>query len=398
MRRLSPGSPLLLLGVTLWLTGCATTVPVAPTTHVHPLVFADPGQFGTRPEVPTPDEMHALTEAQRAAFLGYLDAHGNSEVPVNRRVYDYLGQITRDFNYQGDTLMAADALALGRGNCLSLAILTTALAQVAGVDVGYQLVDDLPVYQLSGQLMKRGVHVRSILYENGRESQPGVIVFSRPGIVIDYFPTGGSRFMGNLRENGYVAMYYRNIAAEALEQKDYRTAYWYVLESLRFAPENSAGLNLLAVVYGRAGDERKAEAIYLHGLQVADNQLSLLKNYRSLLLRTGRDAEAREIEERLAQIDDPSPLRWLQLADSAYGDGEYRLAIGYYRRALELAPYLHEGHLGLARAWYEVGELERAEGALKDALENAFRRSTRSLYQAKLQVLSEEMHEHGSGG
>lgn len=387
----------LLLCATLCLAGCATTAPVAPPA-VHPQVFAAPGQFGTRPEIPAPDEVHALTPAQRAAVLGYLDAHEHSGVPRNRLLYDYMEQVTQDFNYQGDTLMAGDALALRRGNCLSLAILTTAVAKLAGVDIGYQLVDDIPVYQLSGQLMKRGVHVRSILYETAREPHEGVIVFSRPGIVIDYFPTGGSRFLGNLRENGYLAMYYRNIAAEALEREDYRTAYWYVLESLQFAPEDSAGLNMLAIVYGRVGDERKAEEIYLYALQVADNQLSLLKNYRSLLLRMNRDAEAQEIEERLARMDDPSPLRWLQLADSAYDDGEYRLAVDYYRRALELAPYLHEGYLGLARAWYEAGELERAEGALKDALENAFRRSTRSLYQAKLQALNEEMHKGDSGG
>ncbi|HET6628372.1 MAG TPA: tetratricopeptide repeat protein [Woeseiaceae bacterium] len=397
MRRHSLLSWLLLTGAMLWLAGCAAVPPVAPPAHIHPIVFADPGQFGTRPEIPTPDEIHALTEAQREAFRDYLDAHENSKVPLHRRVYEYLEQVTQDFNYQGDTFMAADALALGRGNCLSLAILTTALAQLAGVDIGYQLVDDIPVYQLTGQLVKRGVHVRSILYAS-RAKQDGVVLFSRPGIVVDYFPIGGSRFVGNLGEHGYVAMYYRNIAVEALEREDYRSAYWYAVESLQFAPENSAGLNLLAVVYGRAGDERKAEAIYRYGLQVADNQLGLLKNYRSLLLRTGRDAEAHAIEERLARMDDPSPLHWLELARSAYQDREYRLAIGYYGRALELAPYLHEGYLGLARAYYEAGELERAERALKDALENAFRSSTRSLYQAKLQALNEEMHKHGSGG
>ncbi len=387
----------LLLCAATWLAGCATTAPVAPPVAVHPPLSAAPGQFGARPEIPTPKDIHKLSPAQRAAFLAYLHDRRNSGVPLNRKVYKYLEQITQSFNYQGDTLMATDALAQESGNCLSLAILTTSLAKLAGVDIGYQLVDDIPVYQLSGQLMQRGVHVRSILYES-REPRDGVFAFSRRGIVIDYFPVGGSRFKGNLDESGYVAMYYRNIAAEALARGDYQKAYWYVLESLRLAPENAAGLNMLAVVYGRAGDEQKAEAVYLHALQVADEQLSLLRNYRSLLLRTGRDAEAREIEDRLARLDDPSPLRWLELASSAYNDGEYRLAISYYRRALELAPYLHEGHHGLARAYYEAGELERAQSALQDAIENAFRQSTRSLYQAKLQLLHEEMNRNGSGG
>ncbi len=394
-----PGAKLSLVTcIALWLAGCAATAPQPSSPPVDPVVLAEPGRFGARPDIPDANDLHALLPEQREAFLRYLEARENAGVPLNRRVYNYLEQITRDFNYQGDTLRAADALSLGRGNCLSLAIVTTALAQLAGVEIGYQLVDDIPVFQVEGNLVTRGVHLRSILYEKAPTPQPGVLQLSRRGLVVDYFPTGGSRNLGNVQANGYLAMYYRNVAAEALGRDDYRTAYWYLLQSLELAPANAAALNMLAVLYGRAGDEARAEAVYRRALQVADDSLSLLKNYRALLLRAGRDAEAREIEERLKRLDDPSPMRWLGLARAAYDNGEYDLAIGYYRRAIELAPYLHEGHLGLAWAYYADGRLESARRALEHAVDNAFRKSTRSLYQAKLQALTEELHRQGSGG
>ena len=114
----------------MWLVGCAATVPPPSSPQVDPVVFAGPGQFGARPDIPDAGDIHALSPVQRDAFLRYLEA--NSRIPLNRRVYNYLEPITRDFDYQGDTLMAADALTAGRGNCLSLAIVTTALAQLAG--------------------------------------------------------------------------------------------------------------------------------------------------------------------------------------------------------------------------------------------------------------------------
>jgi tetratricopeptide (TPR) repeat protein len=381
----------LLAGGALCLAACAAAPPAPPPT-VPELVYAEPGQFGSRPDIPTPDDIHRLTPEQQRSVLEFIDAPLRAAKPRHRRVFEYLERMTHGFHYQGETLMASDALALRRGNCLSLAILTTAIARVAGVEVGYQLADDEPVFEWNGSLVKKGVHVRTRLYEPEPDPGDGGLLFSRSALTIDYFPTRGSRFIRNLTEDGYVAMYYGNIAVEAIERGDFRTGYWYALESLTLAPDSSEGLNTLAVVYARAGDERKAEQIYLYGIEHAEEKLSLLKNYRALLLRAGRHDEARAIEAQLARMDDPSPMHWIQLARSAYDDGEYELAVRYFRRVVDLAPYMHEGYFGMARAYYMAGQLERAEAALRDALELAEAPRARSLYQAKLAVLGRELY------
>src|SRR5690606_10408357 len=109
-----------------------------------------------------------------------------------------------------------------------------------------------------------------------------------------------------------------------------------------------------------AGQLASAEAIYLYALEHASEKLSLLKNYHVLLVSSGRFADAQIIQSQLDSMDDPSPLNWFQLARSSFEAEEYRDSIRYYRRALALAPYMHEAHLGVARAYHALGETEQA--------------------------------------
>ncbi len=390
LRRMMPGHAIALCAALL-LAACASTSPSSDGTKPEALDLA-PERFGARPDIPTPAEVHHLNADQREAFDDYLESSAPEGLGRHRQVSDYLQVVTENFHYQGETLTAADALAMRSGNCLSLAILTTALARQAGVEVGYQLADDLPVFEFNGDVVKKGVHVRTVLYDPEWQAREEELTLRRPGVRVDYFSSAlGGRYIGNLDASEYMAMYYRNVATKAFEEGDYTTAYWYAVESLRFALDQSDALNLLALINRRTGDLTKAEEIYLYGLERAGDKLTLLKNYRALLLLSGRQEEAREVERRLARMDDPSPFSWLQLARSAQQEGDYPQAIVFYRRALEIAPYLHEGHLALAQAYYHAGRRRRALASLNDALENTQRTSTRELYQAKVEAFRSEL-------
>lgn len=372
---------LVLLGL---LQGCASVELAAP---IGKLTFPDELRYGARPAIPQPAAIVSLTAEQQAAFLAYLNDPFYQFVPVHVRVASYLETLTSGFHFQGDTLIAADAFAVNGGNCLSLALMTTALADLAGVRIGYQLLDDLPVYEVQGTIVEKGYHVRSILYE------APVIGASRSvpltgGVKIDYFPTGQQRFVANLTRETFIAMYYRNIAAEAIAAGDHARAYWYLRESLLYAPNDSQAINMLAVVSRRTGDPARAEELYLHGLAHADEKLTLLKNYQVLLARQGREAEARRIGLQLESMNDASPFHWFQLAREAYQSADYRAAIRYYRKALERAPYMHEAYLGVAQSQYEMGQAADARVSLQRALDHVYRPTTRKLYKAKLYAIS----------
>ena len=212
-----------------------------------------------------------------------------------------------DFGYQGETFTAQEALQNGSGNCLSLAILTTALAKLAGVETDYQLVDSAPVFESHGNIVYKGQHVRTKLYSPA-DVTTGSFLLRSSGLLIDYFPTEGTRFVSNISETQYIAMFYNNLASEAIAREDYNSAFWLLQKTLDLTPDDAGAINSMAVVYRRVGDLDKAEEIYQYGIRYLDDKISLLRNYRVLLEQQGRFDEVAQINRQLTVLDDPSPV------------------------------------------------------------------------------------------
>lgn len=377
----------LILTFLVFCSGCTYTR--LTETDQEPITFTDHKLFGERPEILSENEIFKLSDKQREDFLYYFNSHNKNDIPPYKLVYNYLQKLVSGFNYQGNTYTAEEALRLSGGNCLSLAIITTALARLAKVDIAYQLVDDLPVFEKKGKLIFKGVHIRSVLYDAKTENDEIKNFLGRPYLKIDYFPSGNERFVRFISEPEYIAMYFRNMAAEAMVEGDYSRAYWLVRTSQQYQLESAAAINMMAVIHYRVNNPARAEQIYEYGIRHADDKLSLLKNYRIMLNQMGRYNKAEEISAEIARLDDPSPFHWMQLARGAYDDGNYSDAIRYYMKVNEIAPYLHEGHFGLAKSYYQTGRYRAAEREMRQAMEHAFKSSTKSLYQAKLMMLSE---------
>jgi Tfp pilus assembly protein PilF len=235
----------------------------------------------------------------------------------------------------------------------------------------------------------KGQHVRTKLFWLGDQATADSISLFRRGVLIDYFPTGNSRFVGNISETEYIAMYYNNLASEAIAREDYDTAFWLLQKTLELTPDDPGAINSMAVVHRRVGDLEKAEEIYRYGIEYLPDKISFLRNYRVLLEQQGRFTEVRQINRRLTALDDPSPFDWLHAGHSAFSDGHFQEAVLFYRKAAKVAPYLHESYAGLAKAYYMIGDRDAAEREFRRALEYTERPSTRSMYEAKLVALSQ---------
>lgn len=384
--------PRIVLCAAVLLQGCSSVALTPPEEAEAFSVIENAGNFGPRPQLLVPEDIHRLSADQAGPLLAFMKAPENASYKRHERLAQYLKKITLEFEYEADTLPAAMALELNHGNCLTLAIVTTALAKIADLEIGYQLMDDVPVFELDGTVITKGVHVRSIIYDPDWVAEEGKLILTRPGSRIDYFPTDRERFIRNIREEDYLAMYYRNMAGAAIATGDFNSAYWHAIESLQYEPDNAPAINMLAVINRRAGNLQIAERLYLFGIEHADDKLSLLKNYHVLLTNSGRISEANEIKKQLDAMDDPSPFHWFNLARVAHDAGDYAEAIRYYNRAIELAPYLHEAYLGVAQSNYDAGQRQAAAVALEAALDKVRKASTRNLYQAKLDALSKELH------
>lgn len=376
----------LFLAVCLSAFGCATspvTETVAPPS-LKSLLVTD--RFGARPALPDGEAIHQLSAEQITTLQAYLSRPALRYKPLHRRVADYLDQLTTNFSYDERTLAARDAYALQSGNCMSLAVLTTALAQVAEVDIEYELMNESPVFQWQGDLLLNGQHLRSVLLEPTTESDTMMTI--RSGIEIDYFPTGSSRYVRRVSHNEYLSMFYNNLAVQALAEADYGKTYWLLREALSLQPENGDTLNTLALLFRRAGDAKRSEDIYQAALRATPNAVVILRNYRSLLTGQNRMEEAQALSAALLKLEDVSPIDWLRAGTREYATGNYNDAANYFKKALGIAPHLHEANLGLAQTYYAMKDNRNTRQQLELALKNAQRNATRSLYQAKLNALS----------
>lgn len=382
---------LLLLGVS-FACGCAQNVPIA---EIAPVVtpsidYSAPQYFGSPVSIEGEETLFTLSDAQRHDFLDFYNHFLRRNSPGYERVFDYLERETRDFNYESKTYTATETLAGQKGNCMSLAVLTTALASAVNeVDIRYQLVDSSPVFYKESDVVVKGVHVRSKLYE--RLGASSNLYLGRSSLIVDYLPDDKTRFIGNISRAKFLALYYGNRAVEFMASEKFQEAYWYTRKALEYEPEDAANINSMAVIFRRIGDDAKAEEVYAYGLAVTDDKLTLLKNYRLLLSAQGRKGEVKAVTQQMAEYDDPSPFGWLDAANFAYNNGEYQEAEVFYQKSIDAAPYLDYGYFGLAKVKYQKGELKGAKRMLIKAMENTFKEEGRELYQAKLSRLEQEI-------
>ena len=386
---------LLFLLITSLLTGCAGLERLPEENSItiqaeRPGLSFESDLFGEAADIIDVDDIYHLSTEQQEAFVTYLNHPSRRNIARHQRVFDYLESITMNFGYRGQTYAASEALSKSSGNCLSLAILTTALTQLAGVEAQYQLVDSAPVFESHGSVVFRGQHVRTKLLEPLNEKAERGLVFFRSGLLIDYFPSAGDRFVSNLSPEQYHAMYYNNLASEAISRKDYNSAFWLLKKVLELTPDNPGAINSMAILYRRAGNLARSEEIYQYGIAHLSSKASLLRNYRALLIEQQRFEEAESINKSLAELDEPSPFDWLHVAQDAYDGGDYRDAIAFYERAVEIAPYLHESYAGMAKAHYMLGNRVSAKRELKKAKKFSQHKSVQLLYQAKLTALAAE--------
>ncbi|WP_088329939.1 hypothetical protein [Lacimicrobium sp. SS2-24] len=374
-----------LMGLSL-LWGCASAPsPEVAEEQITPMPRFE--IFEPVENIPQVEDIFYLTPAQKHDFLVYYNDPRYSHVPRHRRVFQYLERKLHGFNYKGDTLVAQDAVDTNSGNCLSLAIMTTAFTELTDIEFEYQRVNAAPVYRLENNLITVSHHVRTILYDPDFVPEQNLIYVSKPALIIDYFPRRGDRYGTKVDRQNFISMYYRNLAANALTEGNLALANGLIHKGLEFAPLDPHSLNTLAVVYRRAGREDLAAHIYEYAMNYAPESLDLLDNYRHLLRRQNRIAEAEKIESKLGDVDENNPFKFLQLAEQAFSNQKYALAVRLFRKAERIAPYMEQPHLGLARSYFRLGKTESAVGAMENAIQATYTDETRDLYYAKLNSL-----------
>lgn len=374
---------LLWCAVALCVGGCATPPPApAPAAQLfHDQLFKPPAApIDTRAIFAVNDQMRDYLKHKLVRRAGERDAR--------RALFEALYQ--RDqLKLEYDSAMtrnAAQTFEARAGNCLSLVIMTAALARELNFTVQFQQIHMDELWSRSGNLYFASTHVNLVLGKKLKSQLDGPLYDNSNTLTVDFIPIPPkARESARLLEEAtIVAMYLNNRAAELLVAGSVDDAYWAARQAVEADPDFVNAYNTLAVVYQNHGAPAQAEQALRYALRRAPDNTIFLSNLAQSLEAQQRMAEAAEVRTRLARLEPYPPFHFFNLGRQAVELGDYGRARLLFERELERTPDYHEFHYWLALCHYHLGNLRAADKHMKQALDNSTTRGDHDLYAAKL--------------
>ncbi len=363
----------------LLLQACATPAP-AP---VDPATLLLDAAFQARP-VPAKPDIFALSESMQR----YL----STDIAKTLRQRGKLRGLVAALHDRGElkleyestrTRTAAEAFDARAGNCLSLTIMTAALARALDLRVTFRQVYTADEWTRNDDLVFRGGHVNVLLEpsaEEQRETLDRILA-----VIIDFLP---GEFLQHQRwreisEETVLAMYMNNRAAETMVLGDLDEAYWWARGALRIDPMYLDSFNTLGVIYSRHGNRAQAEQVFRHVLAREPENVASLGNLAGLMERAGRLAEARALLDRLARVQPVPPFHFFDRGMAALKRRDYAAARDDFRRELDRNVDFHEAHYALAVAYLQLGDRRAAQEHLEMAVATSTNRRAQDRYLSK---------------
>ncbi|WP_298829114.1 tetratricopeptide repeat protein [uncultured Piscinibacter sp.] len=374
---------LLAVVLALLLSSCATAPPPAPeATVLDDTLFAPPS------EPVEASQLFALSDAMRH----YLDVDLAAAVRTKgarAALVDALyrrGELRLEYD-AAVTRNAAQAFEARSGNCLSLVIMTTALARHLGVPVQYHHVFVEETWGRSGDLLVSSGHVNLTLSSPMAERRARFDMVEAATIDFDPPLPGQRQHSRVIGESTVVAMFMNNRAAESLAAGRTDDAYWWARAAIGTEATFLAAHNTLAVVYLRRGALAQAERVLTRLLEVEPANVAALSNLAKTYAEQGRVAQAQAVLAQLARVEPVAPFHYFHAGVAALERRDYAQAKVLFEKEVARAAYYHEFHFGLAVALHGLGEFEAAQRQLALALQSSTRPVDRELYAGKLERL-----------
>jgi Tfp pilus assembly protein PilF len=337
-------------------------------------------------KVPAIASLTYLSEVQREELATFIARDNIKALPNRLKVSQFINHKMTNFNYEGKNYTSTESWSNQSGNCMALALLTYSVAKELNVYPVFQVVHAAPILtNITSDILVTSDHVRTILYD---EKPSGHFFSGGIATVIDYFPDRFDRTGAIVAEPEFLAMFYRNLAADAMLAKQYEFTFMLLEQGLMLAPDHDALINMMAITHRRLGDEQTAEKLYLYALNIKPNSLQVLSNYRLLLELQNRKAEAKKIDQYLLSIESSNPYSYYSLGIEALEFEDYKTTVTFLEKFIDNAPYFHPAYFALARAQLGLGNTEKAQRILKKAIELTDMPDSKKHYLAKLNMLN----------
>ena len=163
-------------------------------------------------------------------------------------------------------------------------------------------------------------------------------------------------------------MFYNNKGANAMINGDYLTAYAYFRSATDSDPLFSPAWGNLGILYRFKGLSQSAINTYRHAITLNHNNLTAMSNLSLLLHLNDEHDEARQLDSQIMRKRANNPYYYALLADERFYQGDYNDAIKHYKKAIKLDDNIHEFYFGLAKTYYMLDEIAKAESYIKKAM------------------------------
>ncbi len=364
----------------LLLAACASApVTLQPTHLFNDKLFAPPT------ERVSADDVFAVSDAMKR----YLKTEIASQLQVKgvqQGLIDALNsksQLKVEYD-SATTRNAAQTFADRAGNCLSLVIMTAALAKELGMSVHFQSVFVDETWSRSGGLYFAIGHVNLTVGRRVHDIRSRID--DNVMMTIDFNPPleNKSYHTWAIKEETVMAMFMNNRGAEALARGQVSDAYWWVREAIRQDPNFLSAYNTLGVVYRRSGHPLAAEKVFMHALARDPESILFMSNLALVFDDEGRAVDAKLLTAKVERRQPYPPFHFFNLGTDAMQAGDYKTARDMFMRELVRDPYNHEFHFWAARAFAHLGDMAQSRRHLTVAMNFSTTRREHELYAAKL--------------
>jgi tetratricopeptide (TPR) repeat protein len=372
--------------IIVFFSACQSTVVNIPITK--PLLY-DQGFPGFSQIIIESEQQVFYLDDKAKTFVALTikPMHNNAE-QMEALVKAVFDRSKMNLLYQDDAnTNANDTFYSQTANCLSMSIMTYALATEAGFEVDFQEIM-IPEYwtRRSGfSLLNGHINIRMMA-----PKQPNVLEFHRRSFQVDFNPQplryGFPKKL--VSKQTVLSMFYNNKGADAFLRKDYVSAYAYFREALVVKPNFDAAWINLGILYRVSEYYPEAEKAYQYALVIHPNSLTALENLAYLYTFTDRNIEAANILTKVETYRNSNPYYHVLLGEQDMEQKNWEQALAHFRRALALDRGKHEVYFGLARASFEIGELRQSERYLKQAKNTSINKRDEDRYRTKLEFLS----------
>ena len=369
------------------LTACSST---ENNTAPPPLALTQSNTF-TQTSVETQQEIFALSEHVKEQLDSAFPKDSRSLQSTKRLLKFLLQNGDASLSYQsGATLTANQAYSNLNANCLSLSILAYSLADYLGLAGQFQKVHIPEYWALDNGFNLLTGHINLKVSEAQKLVVNRKVIYPEErSLVIDFDPNSRQEAFktSNINKARITAMFYNNKGAAAMLKHDYDTAFSYYKAAVDIDSNYSGAWGNLGVLFRLTSDYQSAETAYQYAISLDPDNNTALGNLARLYNLTNRKEQGQAILAKLDNKRQANPYYHISLGNDAYTTARYQDAIKHYKKARDLNPTLHDTDFGLARTYYQLGDLKLAKKYLTMANNKADFDHDKQRYESKLQAL-----------